>query len=210
MDRADALAALNGKILIAYSAGTIAALRSALALRVALPHLEPVLALNVEKEIRKDTLVIQHAGCAAAGGTSPGPADVQKLYLDTLAVDDAFLQRLESFPVRLVIPYGEIEPLRVRRIQYLVGTAYRILTAWPQHQRLKTTLRAIYDQTDFELLISIILDLYAQEARVLSRSVRLPSALAPLRDRLARHVATVMSDVGLRLAQDLTRGLYRI
>jgi hypothetical protein len=209
MHRAHALAALNGKILAAYSNRTIAALRSTLAMRVALPHLEPVLAMNVHKEIRKDSLVIRHAGRAVAAGSHAGPADVQALYQETLAIDAAFLQSLESFPVRLVIPYAEIEPVRVRRIRHVIRAADAILSAWPQHRGLKATLHAVYERTDFELLISIILDLYAQETRVLSRSVRLPSALAPLQDRLARHVGSVMSDAGMHLAKDLARGIYR-
>jgi hypothetical protein len=35
-----------------------------LPLRLAIPHFEPVLALNLDKEVRKDALVIQRAGDA--------------------------------------------------------------------------------------------------------------------------------------------------
>jgi hypothetical protein len=57
MDRSDALALLNRKILEAYSRRTINTLRAALPLRFALPHIEPVLASNVAKEMKKDALV---------------------------------------------------------------------------------------------------------------------------------------------------------
>jgi len=59
------------------------------------------------------------------------------------------------------------------------------------------------------MVLCIILDLYAQETRVLSRSVRLPSVLAPLRDRAAKHLAGVMSEAGTRVASELARGVYR-
>ena len=62
MKRAKSLARLNGRILDIYSRRTTTALREALPLRLALPHLEPVLALNVDKEIQKDRLVILRAG----------------------------------------------------------------------------------------------------------------------------------------------------
>jgi hypothetical protein len=39
----------------AFSRRTIVALRAALPMRLALPHLEPVLMLNVGKEVEKDT-----------------------------------------------------------------------------------------------------------------------------------------------------------
>ena len=61
MKPAHSLARLNGRILNAYSRRTAAALRAALPLRLALPHLEPVLALNVDKEVQKDRLVILRA-----------------------------------------------------------------------------------------------------------------------------------------------------
>ena len=61
MNPAHSLARLNGRILNAYSRRTTTALRAALPLRLALPHLEPVLALNVEKEVQKDRLVILRA-----------------------------------------------------------------------------------------------------------------------------------------------------
>jgi hypothetical protein len=210
MDRPGALASLNGKILASYSVRTITALRNALAFRVALAHLQPVLALNLDKEIRKDTLVIRHAGYAVAAGQAPAKPDAQKLYVETQAIDATFLQDMESSPVRVVIPYDEIEPLRVRRIQYVIEAAYRILSVWPEHRGLKAALRAIYGETDFELLICMILDLYARETRALARAVRVPAALAPLQDRFARHVGSVMSEVGMRLAQDLARRIYRI
>jgi hypothetical protein len=59
MERAHALASLNVGILAAYSRRTIESLRAALPLRLPLRHLEPVLALNVGKDVRKDALAIR-------------------------------------------------------------------------------------------------------------------------------------------------------
>lgn len=208
MHRANALAALNGKILAAYSDRTINALRAALPLRLALPHVEPVLALNLLKEIRKDALVIEHAGVALAAGVPLGHDEFGRLFAATKALDDAFLQRVHAFPVRVVIRYEEIEPLRMRRIQRLGEAAYRILAAWREERRLRTALRGIYAESDFERLLCEVFDLYARETRALSRSVRLPALLAPLRESFARHLLDVMSGVGARLAHDLTRDVY--
>lgn len=209
MDRASALTALNGKILAAYSARTVSALRAALPLRLALPHLEPVLALNVDKEIRKDALVIRRAGAMLAAGTVPGRDDAQQLFVDTQAIDGAFVQRVDAFPVRVVIRYEEIEPLRMRRIQRLLEAAYRILAAWHDQRRLRTALTTLYTESDFERMMFENLDLYARETRALSRSVRLPALLTPLRERMARHLLEVMSATGARLARELTRSAYR-
>jgi hypothetical protein len=209
MDRASALAALNGKILNAYSARTIQALRTSAPLRVAMPYIEPVLELNVGKEVRKDALVIQYAVAAAENGEPPPRAKVSELFAHTRAIDQDFVARMDRLPVRVVIRYEEIEPLRTKRIRYVLDTAYRISIAWQQHPRLRDAIRAAYDRTDLELVFSLILDLYAQETRALSRSVQLPTMLAPLRERAAGHLASVMSQAAGRLSTDLAQGLYR-
>ncbi|MDP1718715.1 MAG: hypothetical protein Q8L40_11635, partial [Burkholderiales bacterium] len=110
MDRSGALALLNRKILEAYSRRTTQTLRAALPLRLALPHLEPVLARNVAKEIQKDTLVIRSAGKALAAGSSPGPDSMRRLLEATKEIDRAFLGQVGSLPIRIVIPYAEIAP----------------------------------------------------------------------------------------------------
>ena len=208
MDRITALAVLNGKILAAYSARTITALRDALPLRLALPHLEPVLVLNLEKEIRKDALVIRHAGAAHAAGAPPDRAAIQRLFVETQAIDQDFIARVNNFPVRVVIRYGEIEPLRTRRIQCLVDATCRTLDAWRESAGLRAALRIAYFQPDFERLVREVLDLYAREVQALSRSVRLPLLLAPVREIVAGHLLDVMSETGARLAHDLTGGVY--
>jgi hypothetical protein len=153
MDRSGALAALNARILAEYSARTISALRTALPFRVALPHLEPVLALNLDKEVRKDRLVIRRAAQAAACATPPARADALTLYGDTRAIDDDFVERTRGFPVRVVIPYAEIEPLRVARIRYLLDASYRVLCAWRGDRRLRAAVREAYAADDFELVV---------------------------------------------------------
>jgi len=195
-------------MLTAYSTRTVAALRTALPLRLALPHLEQVLFLNLEKEIRKDALVIRQAGAAHAAGVPPDRSAVQRLFRETQAIDREFVARVDAFPLRVVIPYGEIEPLRTRRIQCFADAAYRTLESWREKRNLRAAVRAAYSESEFESLAREVLDLYAREVRALSRSVRLPLLLAPLRDSFAAHVLGVMSDVGASLARDLTRGLY--
>jgi hypothetical protein len=209
MDRTHALAALNGKIMAAYSRRTIEALRAALPLRVALPHLEPVLALNLDKEVRKDALVIQYAGEARTAGSAPGREAIQQLFDATRAVDRMFLERVGAFPVRIVIRYEEIAPVRMERIERLLRAAYRILVAWHTGMGLRAALRATYPQPDLDRLLHEMLRLYAMETRALSRSVRLPALLTPVRERVAQGLFTIMNDVATRLTTELVHTVYR-
>jgi len=208
MDRVRALARVNSGILAAYSARTIAVLRDSLPMRLALPHLEPVLVLNLDKEMRKDALVIRHAGAAHAAGTRPDSHAVRRLYLETQAIDRDFIARVDPFPVRLVIPYGEIEPLRTRRIERLAEAAYRTLDAWRDRRSLRAAVGTAYSQPDFERLAHEVFDLYAREVRALGRAVRLPALLAPLRESFAERLLEVMGGAGARLASDLARDVY--
>jgi hypothetical protein len=209
MNRARALASLNGKILAAYSRRTIEALRAALPLRLALRHLEPVLALNVDKEVRKDALVI---GCAAellAGETPPGREAVQRLLGATRAIDRAFLDGLSGFAVRIDVRYEEIEPTRAERLERLLEAAYRIFAAWRTEGRLRRALHAAFPQPELERLLRELLRLYALETRALGRSVQLPALLMPVSGRAAERLYAVMNEVGPRLAAEVVRVVYR-
>jgi hypothetical protein len=209
MDRVRALAGLNGKIMAAYSERTIEALRAALPLRLAIPHLEPALALNLEKEVRKDALVIRRAGDAITDGMPVAPETVQELFDATADIDRLFLERLRLFPVRIVIRYDDVAPVRMQRIERLLGAAHRILGSWGAHRGLRAALNASYARPDLEQLLREMFRLYALETRALSRSVRLPVLLTPLRERVAHSLLTIMDDVASTLSADLARIAYQ-
>lgn len=209
MDRSGALAVLNRKILKAYSRRTTDTLRAALPLRLALPHLEPVLARNVAKEMQKDTLVIRRASEALAAGTAPDREALRRLLDATKEIDRAFLAQAGSLPIRIVIPYEEIAPVRMERIERLFGAAYRILGAWRPECGVRAAVQASYPRAELERLLLDLLRLYAQETRVLSRAVRLPVLLIPIREHVAQSLHEIMNDTARRLAGELAAMAYR-
>ncbi|MDH4173192.1 MAG: hypothetical protein OEZ09_12590 [Betaproteobacteria bacterium] len=174
-----------------FSRRTTAALRAALPLRLALPVLEPFLAENVAKEVRKDALVIRRA---AAGRT---PGDARELLAAARAIDREFLARIGDLPVRIEIPYDRIEPLRLRRIELGLDTAQRMLDAW----RGKRRAREAFAPGELERRLFEMLQMYAEETEALSHAVRLPMLLAPLRERIAQHLREAMRQA----ARSLTR-----
>jgi hypothetical protein len=166
-------------------------------LRVALGPLEPVLALNVDKEVRKDALVIAQAARAAPEEGLPA------LLVRAREIDREFLARLGRFPVRLEIRYEEIEPIRRRRMQGLLDTAARLLGApW---RGLRPAVRACYDERDFASRLGEHLRLYALEVHALNRSARVPALLAPLRGLIADRLHAVMDLESKGLARQVTR-----
>ena len=208
-DRARTLAAVNRRILETFSRRTVDALRAVLPVRLALPHLEPLLALNVAKEAHKDARVIRCSAEALATGAAPGRETVRRLLEETKSIDRAFLDRIGAFPVGIVIRYEEVAPVRTQRIERLLSTAYRILDAWRTASGLRAALRASCPQPELERDLYDMLKLYALETNALSRSVRLPAVLTPLRERLARGLNRVMNAAAMQLASDLSRVVYR-
>ncbi len=83
-----------------------------LPLRLALPHLEPVLLLNVDKEVEKDTLVILRAGELVAESPADWNDVLPQLLQASKEIDRTFLARVGRFPVDIVVRYEEIAPIR--------------------------------------------------------------------------------------------------
>ena len=208
MKRARSLARLNGRILHAFSQRTTTALRAALPLRLALPHLEPVLALNVAKEIRKDTLVILRANEPATEVAADWNEILPQLLQATKEIDRGFLGSVGKFPVEIVIRYEEIAPIRTRRIKLLHDAARKILTARDADRRLRETMQASFSRDEFAQLLHELFRLYAEETRSLSRSVRLPGPLVPLRELIAQELLNVMLRVARPLALEIATTVF--
>jgi hypothetical protein len=176
----------------------VAALRPAL--RAALGPLEPILALNVDKEVRKDALVIAQAARRAPADALPA------LLAGAREIDREFLARLGRFPVRLEIRYEEVEPIRKQRMARLFDAAARLLAApW---RGLRPAVRACYNEAGCAALLTEHLCLYALEVRALHHSVRVPALMAPLRSLIADRVRTIMELESRRLTRQVTRLLY--
>jgi len=209
MERAGALVALNRKILQEYSRRTSEALSAALPFRVALPHLERLLASNVGKEVQKDALVIRRAQDAAVLGSPPSRENLHELLDATKNIDRDFLAGVGHLPIGIVISYDEIAPLRLQRIERLCHGSFRILQAWQPGRGLRSAIHASFARAELERLLLDLLRLYALETQVLSRAVRLPALLSPLRDRIGQGLNRVMNETARRLAYSLAGMVYR-
>lgn len=209
MLRAKSIARLNGRILHVYSRRTTTALRAALPLRLALPHLEPVLALNVEKEIEKDLLVILRARALVAEAPADWNEVLPQLLQATKEIDRAFLARVGRFPVEIVVRYEEIAPIRARRMRLLFDASLKILSVGNRPYPLRSAIQSAFSQDEFARLLYESFRLYAEETRCLSRSVRLPGPLALLRDLVAQELLNIMLRVAQPLAKEIADASFR-
>lgn len=209
MRHARSLARLNGQILHTYSQRTIAALRAILPLRLALPHLESVLALNVGKEVEKDTLVIRRAREPAGADTADRNDVLAQLLQTTKDIDRRFLARVGRFPVEIVVRYEDIAPIRARRIKLLHEAATKILAARDTQRHMGRAVHTSYSREEFAQLLYELFRLYAEETRSLSRSVRLPMPLVPLRELIGQELLNVMTRVARTLANEIAAEAFR-
>ncbi len=177
-------------------------------MRLALPHLEPVLVLNVGKEVEKDTAVILDAGLPASA-EGEQEQRLAALLQATKDIDRRFLEKVGRFPVEIVVRYDEIIPFRTRRIRLLHEAAARVLHAEGVTPPLRGSLAASFSQEDLARLLHELFRLYAEEVRSLSRSVRLPGPLVPLREAIARELLDVMLRVAWPLALEIAAEALR-
>ena len=146
--------------------------------------------------MRKDALVIRCAAEAFARGARPDAGAVQRLLAEARAIDREFLAGIGRLPVRIEIPYGRIEPLRLRRIERGLELCWHILEAWRQGQRLRDGAQ----RAELERGLREILTLYCEETAALSHSVQLPALLVPLRERVAGALLRIMRETAADIA----------
>jgi hypothetical protein len=207
--RARGLARLNARMLRLFDARTLAALRAVAPLTPVLAHLEPLLVRNLAKEIEKDARVIAAAADLIARGEAPDAAAVQSLLEASRRIDQGFLTSVGAFPVRIVIRYEEVLPFRRRRVQRLLDVSYAVLRSWSKAGAACAAIRSSHRASELEAALDEILRLYTSEVQALSRSVRLPLLLVPLRELAAQRLSAVMCAVGTRLAHDVTAAIFR-
>lgn len=174
-------------------------------MRLALPAIEPMLAENVAKEIRKDALVIGRAAQCLGSGSPPGAKDADRLLAEARDIDREFLDRAAGLPLRLDIPYARIEPLRRRRIERGLDLAYRILAAWQGGGRLRDVLPT----QGLEQSLREMLALYCEETAELGRGVQTRGPISALRERAAGTLRDTMAEVAQQLAHEAAQWVHR-
>jgi hypothetical protein len=200
---------MDRAMLEAFSQRTVDGLKSYPLFKLALPPFQSFLDINVAKEVEKDRIVIARAGELQQSVTTPGPVDVTALLLEAREVDKSFLRKAAIFPVNIDIQYQDIERYRQQRIELLLQTSYRILTQWQGVSSFRTAVKKLYTEKQYQDLLDNLLKLYANETRMLSRSVHIPSLLALARDSVTQTITSVMQQQAEALAQSLAHTVYR-
>jgi hypothetical protein len=208
MHRARLLAELNRQILETYSRRTTAALRARLPLPVALPWLDKLLLINVQKEVRKDAHVIGRAVQATKAGQPIDDALVATLLQTAREIDRDFLASARS-PLEIPIRYEAVNPVRTRRIRKLLDAGSRLSQVWSPRRKLRSALAEAFPEAELERLLFELMVLYARETQVLGESVRMPALLSPLRRRVLAGLFETMEKTAQVLSREAAGRLRR-
>lgn len=200
---------MNAYMMREFSHRTVAGLREYKLFRIILPPFKSFLEVNLDKEIDKHREIINCAMEAAAAGHPPGTAYIERLLQRAREIDRVFLQKAQAFSSAIDIHYHEIDPIRKRRFEYLLEANYRILIGWHELKQVRKAICNLYEREQFRSFLQEILNLYINETRLLSYSVKIPRRLSPVRTTLIDTVNGVMKNTAAELAIDLTSKVYK-
>ena len=209
MDKSRLLCVMYAYMMREFSQRTIAGLKECKLFKLLLPPFKSFLEINLDKEIEKHQEVIACAVAAVQRGQTPGHVSIEQLLRRAREIDQAFLRKAHSLSSALDIHYQEIDQVRLRRIELVITAAYQLLVNWQVKMSFRRVVHGQYDREQFRAFLLNILNLYIQETRVLSKSVKIPRHLARFSDSLIDTVHTVMQRTADQLAQDLTDKVYK-
>ena len=192
-----------------FSDRTTTGLKAYKLFKLILPPFKSFLEINLEKEIDKHQDVIACAMAAARAGQAPDHIDTDRLLRRAREIDQAFLHKAHSLSAAINIDYPAIDRVRQRRIELVIATAYQVLARWQGKTQLRDVITGLYAREQYRSLLQEILNLYIEETRVLSKSLKIPHHLIRFRDSLINTVDTVMQKVAGQLVLELTDKVYK-
>jgi hypothetical protein len=100
-------------------------------------------------------------------------------------------------------------PIRARRMKLLYDAALKILRRATATCACAAAMRASFSREELAQLLDELFRLYAEEVRSLSRSVRLPGLLVPLRELIAQELLTSCCGSHAPLALEIAATVFR-
>jgi len=209
VSRLQELMSFQGLLMREFSRRSIRRLEEAFPLRLILPAFRESMEANVEKEVEKDSLVIQHAAEALEAGRDMNEEDVEALFEKSKETDREFLEKISGLPLFVNIRYEDIRETRIERIRLLLKTARKLLAPLNEEAGMPEAAARAFTEEGFGEALAEILELYTRETRALYNSVRLPPILGIAGSLLARAVYSAMEEESGPTASEFARDVFR-
>lgn len=192
-----------------FSRRSILRLEENFPLRLMLPAFRESLESNVEKELKKDSLVIRHASETLKAGHDVSDEDVEALFEKTKEADREFLGIISRLPFFIRVRYEDIRETRLERIGLLLKTARRLLSTGNEQAGLPEAAAGAFTEEGFRAALEEMLNLYTRETRALYKSVRVPAFLGIAGSFLAGAVCRAMEEESGATAAEFARDVFR-
>lgn len=199
---------MSAYVMNEFSDRTVARLKRNKLFKLLLPAFTSFLKVNVNKEIEKDRQIILHARDLSRDGKSPEKNDTDYLLDKAREIDRKFLQDISTLASSIIIHYEDIEQYRRKRIERMLDLVCEIMREWDQSSGFRTAVTSLFTRDQFTSAVREIFDLYINETRMLSQSVKIPRRLLFTRDALISKVGSVMEDVAGELADEMSDRVY--
>jgi hypothetical protein len=178
------------------------------AMKLVMPVVGGLMEANVEKEAKKDGIVISTAARAFGEGRRPDRDDVEALVEKTKDLDREFLSSLYFLPLSVDIDYRDVEPLRRNRIERMLAAVNRLLGCWEQGLSFKGAVGRACSKEGFRDFVREMLHLYSLETRALGLSMRLPPPAGRLGAHIVEEIYSIMEEEGRGMALEHAEKLF--
>jgi len=204
MDKAGLLCSVNRFMMQEFSIRTIDKLNDYKLFKILLPTFKTFLEINLEKEVEKDSLVIQYAAKKAKSSQASHRSAVTQLLDKARVIDQKFVQRTSIFPIAINIRYHDIERIRQQRIELQICEVCKLFNHWQHPLGLRAVITNLYTQQQFRELLKEVLHLYSMETRMLSNSIEIPRILNMARDSLGQKLFNSMERSADEISSELS------
>ncbi len=208
MDRLAIISEIYGQILHTFSLKTVEHLKSHLLFKVMMPAVSDFLQENVEKEIRKDRLAIILVFDAYERDKRVSDEEFNEILKRTKEIDKEFIQKTGPLPVRIHIPYSEINRIRKKRLHLLAGFICEILNNWEDGEEIFSVIRRAYKREEFRRTLFQILHLYNLETERIARSMKMPLFLESAKDSFIKALYEAMEASAKAISGDITERIF--
>ncbi len=163
---------------------------------------------NVEKEITKDCLVIEHAVQTFSAGREFSDADLDRLFERSKAIDREFLDQLVLPSVCINIRYDDIEKIRKKRFRYLAEFVVDLLQYMDDAGDMEEAVRSLFTAEQFRGVVGEFLFLYCVEVKKLTRSVRFLPPFSRAMDAFVDELVEAMEASRQEIASMMTESMF--
>lgn len=185
-----------------FNGQTLATLKHNPFFKLLLPPFSGFLLDNVRKEIEKDHAVIEVAFQSSRQQSPPGDREIRILLQKAREIDRQFVRKSHMPNIGIQIRHEDIEAIRAERMRLLLDGVYRILQQMEKQPRLRKAIQAVLDRGQFHEFILKILNLYIDETRLLSNSLKLPLTMRRARDTALSAVTKAMLGAAAKVADE--------